>query len=92
MTEPKRCLSCGLPMEQAEDFAQGDVSKAYCRHCARADGALQSLAERTASLAEYVMHTQNLDQATAQQAALEMLKRQPIWQGLEEQNLHDGIH
>ena len=34
----KLCISCGMPMEKAEDFPFGDTTKDYCVHCARPDG------------------------------------------------------
>jgi len=27
------CGSCGMPLEKPEDFALGDVTRAYCRYC-----------------------------------------------------------
>ena len=37
------CGSCGMPMEQPETFALGDVTRPYCRHCTDARGELLPL-------------------------------------------------
>jgi hypothetical protein len=76
----KTCIACGMPMETPSDFAMGDVEKDYCVHCARPDGSMQSYPEKLASLSSFIIRTQGLDAAVAENAARSMMARLPAWQ------------
>ncbi len=75
----KKCIACGMPMNQARDFAMNDMSKDYCIHCARPDGGMQSFEEKRESLACFIVKTQGVDQGVALEAAESMMKRLPAW-------------
>ena len=75
----KTCIACGMPMKSIEDFAQKDETKDYCVHCARPDGSMQSFEEKKESMTNFVIRTQGLDRAVAENAALAMMKRLPAW-------------
>ena len=77
----KLCVSCGMPMEKAEDFPLGDESKDYCVHCARPDGSLQSYEERAAGMAAFIVRTQGLDEGAALATARSLMSRLPAWKG-----------
>jgi hypothetical protein len=77
----KQCISCGMPMEKAEDFPLGDRSKDYCVHCARNDGSMQSYEERLAGMAGFLVGTQGLDGGAARAAAAALMARLPAWKG-----------
>jgi len=76
----KNCIACGMPMEQASDFAMNDTTKNYCVHCARPDGSMQSFDEKRESLAGFIIKTQGLDKDAAVYAAEGMMKKLPAWQ------------
>ena len=73
------CTSCGMPLRTAADHAAGDATKAWCRHCARADGALKSYEEVLAGMTNFLTRTQGLDEQVARGAAVEMMAKQPAW-------------
>ncbi len=75
----KLCVSCGMPMEKAEDFPLGDKSKDYCVHCARPDGSMQSYEERAAGMAAFLVRTQGLDEGAALSTARSLMSRLPAW-------------
>lgn len=75
----KTCISCGMPMTKPVDYPNGDTTKDYCVHCARADGSMQSFEEKRISMAEFIMRTQGLDDAAALRAAEAHMRKQPAW-------------
>lgn len=75
----KTCIACGMPMERAEDFALGDTSKDYCRHCARPDGSMQSYDEKLKGLSGFIVRTQGLDRGAARRSAAAMMAKLPAW-------------
>ena len=75
----KRCVACGMPMNEKEDFALGDVQKNYCIHCAKEDGTMQSYEEKLESMTGFIIKTQGLDQAVATETAKALMKRLPAW-------------
>jgi len=75
------CVACGMPMETPADHAMGDLSKDYCRYCARPDGSLRSYDEAVEGMSQWMVRTQGLDPAVARRMAVESLDRLPAWQG-----------
>ena len=73
------CTSCGMPLRSAADHALGDPSKAWCRHCAHADGTLKTYDEVLAGMTSFLTRTQGLDERVAREAATGMMARQPAW-------------
>jgi hypothetical protein len=68
-------------MRSAEEHAQGDLAKPYCRYCAAPDGALRSYDEVLVGIAGFLKKTQGIDDAAARQAAEGMMARLPAWSG-----------
>jgi hypothetical protein len=66
-------------MERPEDYAMGDMSRTYCRHCARPDGSMQSYDEKLAGLGAFIVRTQGLDPGVARHAAAAMMAGLPAW-------------
>ena len=75
----KTCISCGMPMERAEDFAMADPARDYCRHCARPDGTMQSYGERLESMTGFIARTRGLDPERARESARAMMAGLPAW-------------
>ena len=76
----KTCIACGMPMNDAADFAMNDQNKEYCTHCARPDGSMKSFEEAKASMTGFIIQTQGLDCEVAESAVLSMMKKLPAWQ------------
>ena len=75
----KNCIACGMPMKKASDFAMNDESRDYCVHCARPDGSMQSFEEKKESMTNFIIKTQGLAREIAENAALSMMKKLPLW-------------
>ena len=76
----KKCIACGMPMTNKEDFAQGDESKDYCRHCARPDGSMKSKSEVQEGMTAFMVRTQGVDKDAAGAMVSEMMGKLPAWQ------------
>lgn len=75
----KVCISCGMPMKKASEFAGGDTGKDYCVHCAHADGSMQSFEEKKAGMTDFIMRTQGFDEKAAALIAESNMKKLPAW-------------
>ena len=75
----RTCIACGMPMSNPEDFAQGDITRSYCRYCARPDGSMQSYDEKIVSLAGFLVKTQGMDPSAATATARDIMSRLPAW-------------
>lgn len=75
----KICISCGMPMTQPAQYPGQDESKDYCIYCARPDGSLQSYEERLKGSTEFLVRTQGMDEAAAQDLAIRTMKNFPAW-------------
>lgn len=75
----KTCISCGMPMKEASEFAGGDLSKDYCIYCARTDGSMQSFDEKKVGMIRFIMKTQGFDEKAAIQMAESNMKKLPAW-------------
>ncbi|MBV8055486.1 MAG: hypothetical protein JOZ29_09295 [Deltaproteobacteria bacterium] len=73
------CGSCGMPMEQPEDHALGDVSHEYCRYCTDARGELLPYEQVLATNARFYVESQGVTPAAADQMARAMLADMPAW-------------
>lgn len=76
----KRCIACGMPMQQDSDYASGDITKDYCKFCVRPDGTMQSYEEKLESLTNFIINTQGLDKMAAVSVAQGMMSKLPAWQ------------
>lgn len=76
----KKCISCGMPLRQSEDYPLGDRSKEYCVHCARPDGTLKSYPQALEGMSAFLVRTQGLDAAAAREAARGLMAKMPAWQ------------
>jgi hypothetical protein len=76
----KTCIACGMPMESAADYPNGNTGLDYCVHCARPDGSMQSYDEKATSLAAFIVRTQGLDEDVALGVAKDMMAKLPAWQ------------
>ncbi|NLI91483.1 MAG: AraC family transcriptional regulator [Peptococcaceae bacterium] len=75
----KICIACGMPMQTAADYPQGDMEKDYCLYCARPDGSMHTFDEKREGLTNFIIKTQGLDEEAARKTALEMMAKLPAW-------------
>jgi hypothetical protein len=78
----KNCIACGMPMRSPGDFAMGDESRDYCRHCAREDGSMQSYDEKLESMTKFVMESEGLPEEEAGIVATKHLAGLPAWKDM----------
>ncbi len=78
----KTCIACGMTMQTPDDFALGDVTKPYCRHCVREDGSMQSYEEKVEALTAFVIETQGFAKAAARDSVKGMLTKLPAWKNI----------
>ena len=74
-----QCIACGMPLHGTEDHAMGDPTKDYCQHCARPDGTMVSREEARLGLTSFMVKTQGIDEAAAQQAVDQLMAELPAW-------------
>ncbi len=77
----KICMSCGMPMNQPEDFGGGDPTNLYCVHCSKSDGSPKSHDEVFEGMVNFMMMSQKMGRKTAESAAKEHLSKMPAWGG-----------
>jgi hypothetical protein len=75
----KRCIACGMPMNNPSDFAMSDESKDYCLYCCNPDGSMQSYEEKHQGMTAFIIKTQGLDEKTARSTAQNMMAKLPAW-------------
>ena len=75
----KICIACGMPMEKKEDFAMGDMSKDYCKYCAREDGSMKSYEECVDGMTGFLVQSQGFDEGVAREMAKKNLAKLPAW-------------
>lgn len=75
----KMCIACGMPMTAIVDYPLYDISKNYCKHCAREDGSMQSFEERLTHMTAFMVNQHNMDVGVAKQTAYVLLKKLPAW-------------
>ena len=75
----KSCVSCGMPLQNTEDFPLGDTSKDFCLHCARPDGEMKSYDEALTGMTAFICQSQGLDESAAREAAKKLMAKLPAW-------------
>jgi len=75
----KTCISCGMPMKEASDFAMSDTSKDYCIHCAKEDGSMQSFEEKRVGMIDFIIKSQGFDVEAATKIAENNMRKLPAW-------------
>jgi len=73
------CNSCGMPMQNLEDFALGDTSSTYCKYCVDQKGKLLPYDTILKNNAEYYVESQGLTEQAAVKMAKDLLKSMPAW-------------
>jgi hypothetical protein len=76
----KTCIACGMPMEKADDFPNGDESFDYCVHCAKPDGSMRTYDEQLDGMSAFMVRTQGMDASVARGMAADMMSKLPAWQ------------
>jgi hypothetical protein len=73
------CNSCGMPLENQEDFARGDTSSIYCKYCVDSEGELLPYDTILKNNAHYYKESQGLTEQAANKMAKDLLKTMPAW-------------
>jgi hypothetical protein len=68
-----------MPLRTPDDFAAGDPTKDYCRHCATPTGELNSYDEILRGMTAFLVRTQGLDERVARETAKATLAKLPAW-------------
>ncbi len=75
----KSCSSCGMPLENQEDFSLGNVHSDYCKYCTNENGQLLPFEQILLANANYFKESQGLTEQAANKMAHDLLKSQPAW-------------
>ena len=78
----KSCSSCGMPMENKDDFALGNTSGEYCRYCTDSKGKLLSYESVLKANAGYFKESQGITDQAANKLATDLLRSQPAWKNI----------
>jgi hypothetical protein len=78
-TKCKSCGSCGMALEKAADFAQGDTSSQYCAYCTDTKGKLLPYQEIFSTNVKYYKDSQGISDAAAEKFTKEFLATMPAW-------------
>ena len=73
------CYSCGMPLEKASDHALGDINQKFCIYCTNEKGQLKPYEEILRNMANYLVHSQGVAMAAAEEIAKDVLAKQPAW-------------
>ena len=74
-----KCVSCGLTMSEAEEFAGGKVGYNVCVYCGDSDGNLKPKNEVREGMINFWMKRENIDRKTAEKKTDEYMSTQPAW-------------
>lgn len=78
-TKCESCNSCGMPLENKEDFALGDTSSHLCKYCVDEKGQLLSYESILKANADYFKESQGLTEKAALKMAQDLLLSMPAW-------------
>ncbi len=76
------CNSCGMPLENKEDFALGDITSQYCKYCVDLKGELLPYESILKANANYYRESQGLTELAATKMAKDLLVSMPAWKSL----------
>jgi hypothetical protein len=68
-----------MPMNNPDSFGGGKPDNRYCVHCCHPDGTLKSYDEVFAGMTVFMMNSQHIDRATAENAVRDYMDRMPAW-------------
>lgn len=75
----KPCGSCGMKMENIEDFALGDTSQDLCAYCTDKQGLLLPFEKVLDMNAAFYVESKGVSHEEALKMAQDMLLTQPAW-------------
>lgn len=76
------CNSCGMPLENKEDFALGDTTRSLCQYCVDQKGQLLPYDTILKNNAGYYQESQGLTEQAATKMAKDLLQSMPAWKGV----------
>ena len=72
------CVSCGMPMEMADDHGGGDIKSQYCKYCAP-DGKLKNREEIRSGWINALMRMEEVSKEEATKRVDEQMPKMPAW-------------
>jgi hypothetical protein len=79
MNEKEVCISCGMPMQTADDHAPGYPESPWCQHCSKPDGSLQTFEERFERMVQWEVKKKGADRITAERSTRDYMRTMPAW-------------
>lgn len=76
------CNSCGMPLENQDDFALGNTSSVYCKYCVDKNGELLTYDTILKNNAHYFMESQGITEQAATKMAKDLLKTMNAWKNI----------
>ena len=76
------CNSCGMPLENKEDFSMGDTASIYCKYCVDNNGKLLSYEAILKVNADYLKESQGIAEEASIKMAKDLLKTMPAWKNV----------
>lgn len=75
-----QCITCGMPLERAEDCFGGDLNATVCIHCAKPDGTPKSCAEIFEGGVGFFINATGSPRDLAEKLTRRNMKALPYWQ------------
>lgn len=84
----KTCISCGMPLNNKEDFGIETKMGPLCKYCINEDGSVKACVEIFTGGVKFFMDTiPGTDKELAERITRKNMSIQPYWQGKEEECL-----
>ena len=75
----QKCESCGMPLQNIENFGLKSPKNKYCKNCTDKEGNLKSYNEKINDFKRLLMKTGNYDENKAIEIAKDSIKQFPAW-------------
>lgn len=77
-----KCESCGMPMNNINDFGGKDPSNKYCIHCTDTHGKLKTFQDKVDDFKRMLIQSNDFGESQAISLAKESLKQFPAWKDI----------
>jgi hypothetical protein len=83
MNQEKYCHACSMPLVNKDDFARGNESSDFCKHCVNEDGKVKSCDEIFNGGVKFFMKAVGADSQLAEKVTRKNMLNLPYWQGID---------